>query len=303
MHGIANLPGKITPVITFAAFALIARAKGDASLDVSQAFASLSIVALLSDPIGMFIYSVPALLGTLGCFQRIQEYLLQEPRVDYRILVSERPQNRMSEGISGRSSKGKKESEGVELQVQMQGKDTGKAQKLSREDYFFVENGSFGWADVEEEDKKKDKDGEEASAPTSTTVLHDIVIRIPRGKLTMIVGPVGSGKSTLLHALLGETVCLGGHVYTAELEAAFCPQESWIFNGTLRENVLSVLPFDEAWYSTVIRACALEQDLQVLPDGDQTLVGSKGITLSGGQKQRVVRLSSFICLSLHLFCP
>lgn len=71
---------------------------------------------------------------------------------------------------------------------------------------------------------------------------------------------------------------------------AFCDQSPWLTYATIRENVTGMADssFDEAWYSKVIHACALEKNLEQLPDGDQFMVGSRGIALSGGQRQRLV---------------
>ncbi|KAI8865339.1 P-loop containing nucleoside triphosphate hydrolase protein, partial [Ramicandelaber brevisporus] len=97
---------------------------------------------------------------------------------------------------------------------------------------------------------------------------------------------VGSGKSSILGALVGEmkrvsgTIEFGGTI-------GYCTQTAWIQNATVRDNILFGQPFDEARYRQVVRVCALERDLQQLPDGDQTEIGERGINLSGGQKQRV----------------
>lgn len=118
------------------------------------------------------------------------------------------------------------------------------------------------------------------------TGLHSMNLTVLPGELLAIVGRVGSGKSSLLSALVGEmkrtrgTGGIGGTV-------SFCPQSPWIQNATLRDNVLFGLPFDETKYWNAIRCAALERDLEILPDGDATEIGERGITLSGGQKARV----------------
>ena len=65
------------------------------------------------------------------------------------------------------------------------------------------------------------------------------------------------------------------------------PPQAWIFNATLRENILMGSPMEEAWYNQVIEACALNSDLKLLSNGDLTVIGERGVTLSGGQRQRV----------------
>jgi ATP-binding cassette subfamily C (CFTR/MRP) protein 1 len=110
--------------------------------------------------------------------------------------------------------------------------------------------------------------------------------------LTMIIGPVACGKSTLLKALLGETPSSQGFVYVSTTEVAFCDQTPWLINGSIQKNILAFSNFDGPWYNAVVHGCGLEEDLVTFPMGDQSLVGSKGITLSGGQKQRLVGFSS-----------
>ena len=137
-------------------------------------------------------------------------------------------------------------------------------------DSIVVRNGTFGWSSSDE------------------PVLRDLNFSIKAFGLTMIIGPVACGKSTLLKALLGETPSSQGFIYVSTTEVAFCDQTPWLVNGSIQKNILSFLNFDGPWYNAVLHACGLEEDLATFPMGDQSLVGSKGITLSGGQKQRLV---------------
>ncbi|XP_038054473.1 ATP-binding cassette sub-family C member 9-like isoform X1 [Patiria miniata] len=123
---------------------------------------------------------------------------------------------------------------------------------------------------------------------TSTT-LTDINIEIPKGRLTMIVGQVGTGKSSLLSALLGEMHTLSGTVQFNKTEngVAYSAQRAWLLNASLRDNILFGQEFESEKYQAVVSACSLQQDMDILPAGDQTEIGEKGINLSGGQKQRV----------------
>lgn len=110
------------------------------------------------------------------------------------------------------------------------------------------------------------------------------------GSLTMVIGPVGSGKTTLMDALLGEMQPSGGLVRSANCSIAYCKQEPWIINGTILENIVGPSGqrvLDEAWYRTVLWSCALDKDVEEMPGGDYTPVGSRGVSLSGGQKQRL----------------
>ncbi|XP_044715562.1 ABC transporter domain-containing protein [Hirsutella rhossiliensis] len=122
----------------------------------------------------------------------------------------------------------------------------------------------------------------------SQPVVRCASLRATRNtQLIFILGPVGCGKSTLLKGILGETLILGGTVWVVSKEVAFCNQSPWISNGTIRDCIIGPSEFETDWYDVVIQACALDVDLQQLPSGDATRVGSKGVSLSGGQKQRL----------------
>ncbi|XP_067661101.1 multidrug resistance-associated protein 1-like [Haliotis asinina] len=116
--------------------------------------------------------------------------------------------------------------------------------------------------------------------------LRNINLKVPVGKLVAIVGHVGSGKSSLLSAILGEMETLSGTV-TVKSSMAYVPQQAWIQNASLKNNILFGKKFLRTKYQTVIDACALRLDLAILAAGDETEIGEKGINLSGGQKQRV----------------
>lgn len=133
------------------------------------------------------------------------------------------------------------------------------------------------------------KSGEDSSS-TLTQVepfkLHDMEFSVGRNELIAVIGGVGSGKSSLLAALAGDMRRTHGSV-TMGATRAFCPQYAWIQNTSVKENILFGKPFDRKWYDAVIDACALRPDLDMLPNGDMTEIGERGITVSGGQKQRL----------------
>jgi ATP-binding cassette subfamily C (CFTR/MRP) protein 1 len=116
--------------------------------------------------------------------------------------------------------------------------------------------------------------------------LKDINIAIGRKELIAVIGGVGSGKSSFLAALAGDMRKTQGDVMIGA-SRAFCPQYAWIQNATVRENIIFGKEFKQDWYNTVVDACALRPDLDMLPNGDMTEIGERGITVSGGQKQRM----------------
>ncbi|KFW04387.1 Multidrug resistance-associated protein 7 [Eurypyga helias] len=141
---------------------------------------------------------------------------------------------------------------------------------------------AFSWAPVEEESTRQ-------PLSTGTLQLHIENLSVRKGMLLGIVGKVGSGKSSLLAAITGELIKQGGRVYVCDLEQGFglATQEPWIQFSTVRENILFGREYDAKLYEEVVEACALSEDLNILPAGDQTEVGENGVTLSGGQKARI----------------
>lgn len=101
-----------------------------------------------------------------------------------------------------------------------------------------------------------------------------------------VIGDVGSGKSILLKTILGELPIASGHMAVSG-SLSYAAQEPWLFQATVRQNIIFTEPFDAQRYAKVVRACALESDFQQWPSGDQTIVGERGVSLSGGQRARV----------------
>uniref|UniRef100_A0A8C3KV64 ABC-type glutathione-S-conjugate transporter n=1 Tax=Calidris pygmaea TaxID=425635 RepID=A0A8C3KV64_9CHAR len=116
--------------------------------------------------------------------------------------------------------------------------------------------------------------------------LSRIDLTVPQGSLLAVVGQVGAGKSSLLSALLGELEKTDGCV-TMKGIAAYVPQQAWIQNASVEDNILFGKEMDETWFNRVIDACALQPDLECFPAGQKSEIGEKGINISGGQKQRV----------------
>ncbi|KAL8939646.1 MAG: hypothetical protein Q9216_003254 [Gyalolechia sp. 2 TL-2023] len=159
------------------------------------------------------------------------------------------------------------------------------------------------------------KDGVKSSESKAFR-MFDLNIRFSTGNLNLVIGPTGSGKTSLLMALLGEMTKLHGSVFLPGglskedlLEdpqtgltdsVAYCAQQAWLVNDTIKQNILFASPLDESRYKAVLAACALQRDLKILDAGDQTLVGEKGITLSGGQKQRISLARALYCNSRHI---
>ncbi|XP_071595336.1 ATP-binding cassette sub-family C member 10 isoform X1 [Heliangelus exortis] len=141
---------------------------------------------------------------------------------------------------------------------------------------------AFSWTPVVEESTMQ-------PLPTGTLQLYIENLSVRKGMLLGVVGKVGSGKSSLLAAITGELIKQGGRMHVCDLEQGFglATQEPWIQFTTVRENILFGREYDARLYEEVVEACALSEDLNILPAGDLTEVGENGVTLSGGQKARI----------------
>lgn len=231
---VANALGMFSPVITFVLYALLATSNGS-TLDTETAFTTTALLGLVTHPANMIMTIVPQAVGSLAAFERIQQYLLEPPRRDERMVL------RKTDDASPETS------------------------PAVRIENVTIHNTS-------------------SMAPVLTNVNLDI----KKGSIVMCSGPVGSGKTTLAKALMGELPTGGGTISVSSKRIGSCAQSPWLPSGTLKEAICGFSPEDPAWYDQVVRLCCLDEDISVLPQGDETQIGSRGLNLSGGQRQRVV---------------
>ncbi|XP_039617337.1 cystic fibrosis transmembrane conductance regulator [Polypterus senegalus] len=119
-----------------------------------------------------------------------------------------------------------------------------------------------------------------------TPVLKNINLVLEKGKMLAVAGSTGSGKSSMLMMIMGELQPSKGDIKHSG-RISYSPQIAWIMPGTIKDNILFGLSYDEYRYSSVIKACQLEEDFALLPDKDKTALGEGGVTLSGGQRARI----------------
>lgn len=279
MFHTAYLTPVAAPVLTFAVFSVLSRGTTN-SLDTSRVFTSLSLFTLLSEPLGALIMSLSTFMGAVGSFHRIQEFLMIPRREDAR-----RTPTRMESPSEVETPKKLSISDGTDLENEKLGTGATSNEETTHtgRDAIIIRDGNFGW--------------EKGQGP----LLHSITLCVPKQKVTMIVGPVGCGKSTLLKAILGEVPIISGSVQVSSIEAGFCDQTPWHMNGTIQESIIGFQELDWVWYKSVICACALAEDFRQLSLGDQTPIGSQGISLSGGQSQRIVGHPE-VSLAILLIC-
>uniref|UniRef100_A0A8C2ZRV4 ATP-binding cassette sub-family C member 5 n=1 Tax=Cyclopterus lumpus TaxID=8103 RepID=A0A8C2ZRV4_CYCLU len=156
-------------------------------------------------------------------------------------------------------------------------------QRKDRDSAIVMKNATLSWTkSTMQPDSPLISNGRTETLPT----LRNICFTLPKGNLLGICGNVGSGKTSLISSILEQMHLLQGSV-TADGTFAYVSQQAWIFHGTVQENILMGEPFDQSKYNKVVDVCSLRADLDILPYGDQTEIGERGLNLSGGQKQRI----------------
>jgi ATP-binding cassette subfamily C (CFTR/MRP) protein 1 len=164
--------------------------------------------------------------------------------------------------------------------------------------------------DVREGLQERHDEKAEKSSP-SMIFAHQVVLGLPsenvpvpidlelsERSVTMVSGPVSCGKTTLLKVLLGEASHKSGSLSVSTSRIGYCSPKPWLRNDTIKNNIMSSHVWDETWYKSILRVCDLNRDLLQMPDGDDSLVGSRGITLSGGQRHRIA-----LARALYARCP
>lgn len=282
-------------VITFAFFSGVF----DEDLDPARIFTGIALLNQLRVPVMMLPMTANAFVDARIGLRRIERFLNLEDTDNYS---RESRSGDKGHSLSGEDYDADKRSTS--------------ASSDSSNVSIVIENGEFEWSRIvsdeepakdsllskclpkskraskkkEQSELPQEKEGEENALTKYVSmrgsVLRDINVSFKGGQLVAVVGRVGSGKSSLIHAVLGEMRKVQGDVSLSG-SVAYVAQTAWIFNDTLRNNITFGKPFDETLYRKALSVSALRHDISVLPAGDQTAIGEKGINLSGGQKQRV----------------
>ena len=297
-------------LMSLVAFIVLASTGGD--LTPENVFAALVLFNLLRFPLMQLPFVGGMVADALVSKGRIESFLLAEEIVDQAERVDDKEwavrienasfsweaviQDQGDEEKKGGGGEGKEKKPGLLSLLFSGGKKSkkdakvkkgvkkaawkGKVQKGHEGAVSLLADGADG---AEEEGEESEEEEKKAPIPDH---LRDVNIRIPHGSLTVIVGNVGAGKTSLLSGILGEMKRRRGHVYLSG-SVGYCAQSAWIQNASVKDNILFGLPLDQRRYDEVVRVCELTNDLAILPAGDLTEIGERGVNLSGGQKARV----------------
>ncbi|KAG9068969.1 hypothetical protein KI688_009859 [Linnemannia hyalina] len=268
----------IVSLVAFTVYATVGGPNfGPGDMSPQKVFVSISLFGMLNRPIGMLSHIIALTISVTVATNRIQKFLLAEEILGTTTeSIKTLPEDRTIPVIEIKDGVFAWETEGPEVENPKEQKAREKQEAKKQ-------------AQLEKEARKagkpipvKDAHVEKDYGPT----LTNINLAIARGDLTAVVGRVGQGKTSLLNAIIGDMYKRQGSVRVYG-RMAYVAQQAWIVNATMRDNILFGNEFDQARYDHVLMASGLLPDIDMLPAGDQTEIGERGINLSGGQKQRV----------------
>ncbi|KAF9905615.1 Multidrug resistance-associated protein 1 [Linnemannia zychae] len=269
----------IVTFVTFATYVTI----GNGVLTPKIVFVSLTLFDLLHDPVSRLAEGTATTIALIVATKRIQRFLMREEIDNTQIIREKYDENSETPAV-----------------------------ELNNATFTWTSGETSGWMDDAEEDDDEESEDEndngpkdqqpllsaqegstaetdevnaESALPPKST-LRNITLSVKNKTITAIVGRVGQGKSSLLNAMIGEMYKLDGTIRVRG-RVAYVPQQAFITNATVRDNIIFGCLYDPDRYRRVLTACGLDPDLDSLPAGDMTEIGERGINLSGGQKQRV----------------
>ena len=273
--------GIFSPALTLVLYAVIAAARGQ-TLDAEAAFTTMAILGIVTHPANMIMTMVPRAVASLAGFERIQNYLLRPSLHDHR----------RSTSTSTLASSSPPADLGINDAEACSSSLVSSPQQPISTSTIRIRDLTLG-------------DSPQHQSP----LVERVDIAVPPASLVVLSGSVGSGKSTLLRAVLGEIPPVKGSIELSTKRIAYSAQRPWLPSGTIKDVILGCNDSGGGgqWYQEVVKACCLDRDLDQLPEGDQTFIGSGGTNLSGGQRQRVVsslnQLPTYLTYLTYLETP
>ncbi|KAJ8412882.1 hypothetical protein AAFF_G00104640 [Aldrovandia affinis] len=229
-------------------------------LNTSVAFTIIAIFNSMRFSLGLLPFSVKGLAEASVSLSRLKRILLIENPENYLILQTGSPSALVMEAASFSWDKPESNPEG------------------SQDTTNQMQNGKID---------PQSQDGTPTPCKAeSKLILKNISFTLKKGSLLGICGNVGSGKTSLISSILEQMYLQHGCVI-ADGSFAYVSQQAWIFHGSVQDNILMGEVLDQSRYEQVLEACCLTPDLAILPYGDMTEIGERGLNLSGGQKQRI----------------
>lgn len=280
----------LLPIVIFSAYA----AFNSQSLDATVAFTTLSLLGLIMGPMSGIPAALQRLFQALNSVQRICDYLQADELNPYVKRAGRRDDTAgLKEAIMSTDVCIKVNGVSASWLQEVESLSEAGSPTLAQPGEGKAE-GDGGYAIVNQEPNGVLVGGDiELSAGPSLNpspalnrsihTLSDLSLTINKGELTAIVGPVGSGKSSILSLLLGDLTLQSGSVYVDSENVAYHSQQAWIFNASVRDNILLGQPMNRERFAKAVRASCLQADIDILPAGLDTEIGEKGINLSGGQ--------------------
>ncbi|KAI2824957.1 hypothetical protein CBS115989_378 [Aspergillus niger] len=245
-------------VAAYGGFAIVSRTR-DEVMTTDTMFTSLALLQISTDPLFMLIQETPLLVSAYKCIQRIQSFLEEHSSMQAKGTLSlQETVDAHGKDIFELNCKPL-----PDASVSLDGEECGTLIKFH--------NACYSGGNTEGE-----------------VLLSDLTLVIRQGSAVIVAGSIGSGKSSLLKAILGELCFVSGYSYVRpHLRMAYCAQEPWLLNDTIRNNILGGRAMDSGWYQQVLEAVHLLPDLDSLSERDSTIIGHGGSRLSGGQRQRI----------------
>lgn len=239
----------------------------------AKMFASLTLFNILTSHVAMFPTALTTAGDALVAFNRVQQFLLAKdeiPDPNYQVVSQDSKEAIVVDHASFTWEEPEHKAQSIVSSTNLEGS---------------TDAASTTSAEKDDPNEKHDSINDSIDQQNAFHGLTDIDLHVKHGEFIIVTGAIGSGKSSLLCALKGVMRRTAGSVTVAG-GITLCGAP-WIQNTSVRENIYFGNKKDQTKYEDVVDACALASDFDILPAGDMTEIGERGVNLSGGQKARI----------------